>query len=180
MSENLEKSPMKDKDKSQTNSSELLRPAKTAVYINKEEEYNDLKSSAIIFIIVSILGAAFLVVNIVGLVSFISGTFSHVILSIMFLALFFIGLSTLKKAKAVKIEIKTEKDKSKSINNWLLENITKENMNDFLDYETFDNDEIYFLNFTEKMKSVIKEEFGEQDDNYLDRLVEEYYSDHLE
>mgnify|MGYP001313584359 FL=1 len=98
----------------------------------------------------------------------------------MFLALFFIGLSTLKKAKAVKIEIKTEKDKSKSINNWLLENITKENMNDFLDYETFDNDEIYFLNFTEKMKSVIKEEFGEQDDNYLDRLVEEYYSDHLE
>lgn len=187
MSDNLEKTPIKDKMETIENNeidtenpSELLRPAKTSVYINKEEQYNELKSSAIIFIIVSILGAAFLVVNIVGLVSFINGSFSYIILSVMFLALFFMGLSTLKNAKEVEIEIETEKDKTTSINKWLLKNVSKENMNDLLDYETIQNDEIFFLNITEKMKDLINQEFGQQDDNYLDRLVEEYYNDYLE
>lgn len=159
---------------------ESARPpvAESATYVKKEEQYKDLSSSASSFIIVSIAGLVLLILNAMGVISIFAGALSYIVMAVVLVAFFIIGVSTYKKSKLVEKEIGEENNITDTIQEWLDANLTKEKVDGFADASAAD--EVQFLQKMEKMKAMVIAKFGEMDDKYLDRLMEEYYNDHFE
>lgn len=158
----------------------LLRPSGVRTYVKKKDKYEDLKSTAILFIIVSMLGVIYLILNMLKIISLVNGAYSYIVLSGLFLVFLFIGISTYRKAKQVSLEIDDENAKTKEINDWLKLNITKDKAKQLFEDDHFEHDEVYYLKLTERIKELVKAEFKDLDENYLDVIVEEYYDEHLE
>lgn len=153
---------------------EYIPPA----YVKKEDQFKDLKSTAFTFFFVSILGLLVLLLNAIGIINIFSGIYPYVVMGIMFIAFLYVGFSSLSKSKRVEQEISSELDMTESIEKWLMQNITKEQL-DALDTDE-SNPEVSFLKKLDYMKELILEEFGEMDESYLDHVVEEYYNTHFE
>ncbi len=154
------------------------RPEKSTAYVKKEEQYHDLKSSALTFIIVSFLGIAILILNIVGVLSIFNGFLPYTVMSATFVIFFLVGISSYQKAKVVYKQIDEENNTTDMINRYLLEHVTRKD----LDAKTNpnDSDEIRFYQILELLKVMVIEKFGELDDSYLERILEEFYNTHLE
>lgn len=147
-------------------------------FVKKEDQFKDLKSTASTFIFVSLLGICILILNAIGIISLFDGIFSYVVMSGLFLAFLYIGITTHAKSKRVEKEISSENNLTESIEKWLHQNITKANFDDIDAVEP--NPEIGFFKKLDYMKELIIDEFGELDDGYLDHLVEEYYNNNFD
>lgn len=172
----LEKETLTDEEK------ELIRaikhPVNSNTYIKKEEEYKDLLSAGYTFFIVSIIGLVLLAINALGYINIFSSLLSNIVMGALFIAFLIIGISSFNKANKVKGEVAQENQLTESINNWLLENVTLELLDSFVNVD--DNEEIQFMQKLDKMKDMVTEAFGELDELYLDRIVEEFYNNNLE
>ncbi|WOO37132.1 hypothetical protein R2R35_01155 [Anaerocolumna sp. AGMB13020] len=159
---------------------ESARPAvaESATYIKKEEQYRDLSSSAVTFLVVSVLGLVGVVLNALGVITIISGLLSYLVMSAVFIAFFIIGITTYSKSKKVEKEISDENKLTDAIIDWLDSTLTEEMVNGFANDSAAA--EVQFLQKLEKMKALVVTQFGEMDDKYLDRLTEEYYNDHFD
>lgn len=159
---------------------ESARPAvaESATYVKKEEQYRDLSSSAVTFLVVSVLGLVGVVLNALGVITIISGLLSYLVMSAVFIAFFIIGITTYSKSKKVEKEISEENNLTDTIIDWLDSNVTEEIVNGFANSSAAA--EVQFLQKLEKMKALVVTQFGEMDDKYLDRLIEEYYNDHFD
>ncbi|MDF2869311.1 MAG: hypothetical protein K0R05_886 [Anaerocolumna sp.] len=159
---------------------ESARPAvaESATYVKKEEQYRDLSSSAVTFLVVSVLGLVGVVLNALGVITIISGLLSYLVMSAVFIAFFIIGITTYSKSKKVEKEISEENTLTDAIIDWLDSNVTEEMVDSFANSSAAA--EVQFLQKLEKMKTLVVKQFGEMDDKYLDRLMEEYYNDHYD
>lgn len=147
------------------------------IYVKREDKYKDLSSSAQIFYIFGVVGLAYVIINALGVISFIQGTFSYIVYSAMFLGCLFVGFKTQKSAKIAKEEIAQEKDLTNAINEWLKETMTERL---FLEIDE-DNasEEVKYLTRTNHIKNLLLEKYQGLDDNYADQLIEEYYNEHF-
>lgn len=150
----------------------------TAPYVKKEEQYRDLKSTAITFFTVSALGIAVLILNIIGIIGIFQGLMPYIVMGSLFVGFIYVGITSLIKAKNVEKEIDEENNVTETINNWLLSNTSAEQLDTFINPE--DSDEVRFFQKLEIMKEMVVKEFGEINDAYLDRLVEEFFNEHYE
>lgn len=160
------------------NGNKKKQPEKTQTYIKKEEQYKDLISSAFSFLVISIIGILLLSINAMGFISLFNGAMTYIVMGGLFVAFLYIGITTLMKAKKVKSQIGEENQVTEAINSWLSLNVTKESLNELVN--PTDSHEIQFMQKIDKMKERIINQFGELDDLYLDRIVEEYYNNHFE
>lgn len=158
----------------------ILGPSDSPSYVSKEDKYLELKSSGYSFLVVSIIGIILLVLNIIKVISIFYGIFSYIILGAVFVLFLIIGITTLKNASQISLEIDAENAQTRAINNWLYENIGKCNLNKILDRESFEHDEAYYLKLMEKIKELVKKNFKGLDDNYIESIIEEYYDKHLD
>ncbi|WMJ88134.1 hypothetical protein [Anaerocolumna sp. MB42-C2] len=152
--------------------------APSTVYVKKEEQYRDYKSSASTFVVVSILGIAVLILNAVGIIHIFAGPMPYIVMGALFIAFLYVGISSYAKAQKIEKEIDAENNVTQSINDWLSRNITAEQLDALTDPS--DTAEIRFFHKLEKMKEMITAQFGEMNESYLDLLVEEYYNNHFE
>lgn len=158
----------------------LLRPSDSPSYISKENQYQELKSTSYSFLVISIIGLILLALNIMKVISIFNGTFSYIILGGVFIFFLGVGITSFKKACRVSLEIDAENAQTKAVNDWLYENVRKYNLNKILDREAFEHDEAYYLKLIEKIKELLKDEFEELDDNYMESIIEDYYDEHLD
>lgn len=158
----------------------LLGPSDSPSYVSKENQYQELKSTAYSFLVISIIGLILLALNIMKVISIFNGTFSYLILGIVFLFFLVVGITSLKKASQVSLEIDAENAQTKAVNDWLYENVRKYDLNKILDREAFEHDEAYYLKLIDKIKELLKNEFKELDDNYMESIIEDYYDEHLD
>jgi hypothetical protein len=154
------------------------KPIQPKTYIKKEEQYRDLKSSASTFVMVSILGLAIVLLNAAGIIHIFAGPLPYIVMTALLLSFLYIGISSYVKAGKVQTEIAGENNVTEAINNWLSNHLTAEQLDAMTDSN--ETAEIRFFHKLEKMKELIKSEFGDMDDSYLDLLVEEYYNVHFE
>ncbi|QHQ62350.1 hypothetical protein Ana3638_17455 [Anaerocolumna sedimenticola] len=150
----------------------------STVYVKKEEQYKDYKSSASTFIVVSVLGIAVLILNAVGIINIFAGPMPYIVMGALFIAFLYIGISSYAKAQKIEKEIDDENNVTQSINDWLTQNVTAEQLDALTDPS--ETAEIRFFHKLEKMKEMITAQFGEMNESYLDLLVEEYYNNHFE
>ncbi|MSS64004.1 hypothetical protein [Velocimicrobium porci] len=157
-----------------------LRSPKNAstVYVRKEEKYQDIISTAYVFLLVGVLGIVFVVLNYVNIITFINGPFSYVLYSALFIGCLVASALSFRSAKEAKKQISTENSLTEKVNQWLKDTITKESL--LSSHEEGLSDEVNFLNEMNYLKTLVCEEFPELDESYADTLCEEYYNEYLE
>ncbi len=151
---------------------------KPTTYVKKEEQYKDLMSSAVTFLVVSIMGIIILILNIIGVINIFYGLIPLVVMGALFLAFFIIGISSLKKAKVTKGQISEENRVTSMINDWLRAHIIDEELNELT--STANSEGERFYQKIAIMKDMVNNQFGELDDAYLEHVLEEFYNNHLD
>lgn len=149
-----------------------------SVYVMKADRYKDLKDTVWIFLLFGVVGLLVVLLNVIGILSFINGIIPTLVSSALFLFFIYVGLSTHKKAKQVQVEIAAEKKLTDDINQWLEINVTEDYLSSLNDDTV--SEEVNYIKKTEIIKSRLIKEFGEQNDAYLDRLIDEFYSSSIE
>ena len=144
----------------------------------KSEQYKDLKSTVWIFLFFGIAGILILVLNLVGIFNFINGFIPYIVMGALFLFFLYVAISTNHKANLVQAEIEEENKVTEKINKWLKDNITK----DYLEtiHINSNSTELNYIKATEHIHDLLIKEFGPQNSAYLDRLIDEYYSNYLD
>lgn len=154
-----------------------LRTAKSSIYVKKEERYQDLGSTAIVFLGFGLVGDILVILNLLGfqIIPWLAGNIvSNIILLVMFTGFFIIGITSWRKAKKLKAEIGTEENITEKINSWMAEHITKAVLDKVQDASLAD--EINFLNKLDYMKELVSSEFSDVEIEYIEMLTEEFYN----
>lgn len=149
----------------------------SSTYVKKEDAYKDNHSTGTMFLGFSILGFVFVGLNIAGVITFINGLFSYLVMSGLFVGFFLLGIYSLKRAKEVSGDIDAENQMTADINAYL------DNLGDLTSIDDADwnglNDEILYFKRTNRLKEMITAKFGTLNDDYLDCIIEEYYNEHI-
>lgn len=147
-------------------------------YVMKEDQYKDLAGTVWIFLFFGIVGIIIVLLNVIGVFHFFNGLIPQTVMGIVFLLFIYVAISTNQKAKKVQTEIAAENKLTEQINEWLKANIT----HSFLDSIHNENisEEFNYLKKTDTIKEMLLKEFGPQNLAYLDRLIEEYYTENFD
>jgi hypothetical protein len=156
----------------------LIPNDEPVTYVMKEDQYKDLNGTVWIFLFFGVVGLIITVLNFVGILTFIQGLIPLSVMSFLFLFFLYVGLTTNSKAKRVRSEIEAEKKLTKEINEWLQTNVTEA----FITSARNENlsDELNYIKLVEHIKSLLVQKFGEQNPAYLDRVIEEFYSNNFD
>jgi hypothetical protein len=87
-------------------------------------------------------------------------------------------LSTNQRAKKVQAEIEAENKLTEEINQWLKLNVTESFVASVHNNDI--SDELNYIKMTDTIKETLMKEFGSQNQAYLDRVIDEYYSSNLD
>lgn len=147
------------------------------VYIHHSERHQDLISSAYSLLLVGGMGLALVLLSVVGIINLPMSDFNksllEAVLGILSIVFVVIGLFYFKSARCVQ-KLAMEEDKlTKEITQWF-----KKSFDTFvIDTDIDENleEEVKYFRRCEAMKQIIKQSYGELDEGYLDRLLDELY-----
>lgn len=152
----------------------------TTAYVMKAEQYKELNSTVWVFTLFGIAGLIFVLLNIVGILDLFGNLIPYIVMTVLFLAFLYVGLSTHRKAKVIHAQIYEEEKMTSNINDWLTENITE----DFLStiHDSSLSDELNHIKKMDIIKDMIIKEFKAPNLAYVDRLIDEFYNniEHVE
>lgn len=146
-----------------------------SAYVLKKDAYKEHRSSASMFFAFSIGGLIFLGLNVVGIIQFVNGLFSYLVMGAMFVGFFFLGIYSLRKAKEISTGIDAENELTQKINSYL------KALGDISSIDEADwsglTDEVLYFKRTTKLKQMVQQKFGIQNEAYLDVVIEEFYNE---
>ena len=148
----------------------------STVYITKEERYSDYKSSYYTFFFFGIVGLIFVFLNIIGKINLLNGLIPNLFMGALFIFFIYLGLNTMQKAKKLMPEVEEEKKLTDEINSWLKDNVDEIYVEKFKMVNE-DSFEFHYFKLTDTIKKDLVKEFGEQNSDYLDKIIEDYYTD---
>lgn len=143
-------------------------------YVLKTEKYKDYTATVGVFLGLGVIGIIFVILNIAGVLSVLNGILPMIVMGALFLFFIAVGISTQKKAKELQHEIDEEKKTTDQINEWLSTHVTAEYLESLSD-ETI-SAELNYIRVTDAIKEKLSEAFPGQNADYLDRLIEDFYS----
>ncbi len=151
-----------------------VQRSENSVYVMKYDQYKDLTGTVWIFAFFGIAGIIFVILNLTKIITFLNGWLPNLVMGALFLFFIIVAITTGRKAKRVRSEIDAENILTRDINNWLKANVTEE----FLASVHNDNisDEANYIRSTDYIKELLVKEFGSQNLAYLDRLIDDYYT----
>lgn len=155
-----------------------IMPQASLTYVKKADRYNDLRSTAVIFVLFGIGMLILDVLNILEILTFFTSIFQFIVIGAVGVAFIIIGITSHLQAKRMHAEIGVEEDLTKKLQEWLLENITKESLSSLNDDSV--SDEINYLNQIQYIHDCILENFTIPDEAYLDQIIEDYYNTHID
>lgn len=150
----------------------------SSVYVMKADQYKDLSGTVWIFLFFGVIGLIVVILNVVGIFSFFNGWIPNTVMGVLFALFIYIAISTNQKAKKVQVEIDAENKLTEQINEWLKQNITESFLASIHDEKL--SEELNYIRKTDTIKEMLMKEFGTQNLAYLDRLIEEYYSNNFD
>ncbi len=158
----------------ESNDASDLTNVTSPAYVKKSDQYKDLKSTAITFLVFGIAGLIFVALNVLETISIINGTFGYFVMSIVFVGFIIVGINAVSRAKKAAADSILEEELTTKINAWLDENVTEGFIQDIKDDSL--SDEINFIRTMDRLKSMVTKALGEMDDSYLEYVIEEYYN----
>lgn len=163
----LEKEPAEEK-----------KPVYSHVYVNNEEMANENRSSAYTLLLVGGIGLAAVGLFFFDIIDIHVSTLNKYMISGVMGALFILflvmGAVSFKNFRLLAKKAGKEKNLTQEIQKWCRESISKEEIDKELDIASLPEEAKYFQRF-EKVKAMIKNQFMNLDEAYLDRLIDESY-----
>lgn len=150
----------------------------TPAYVKKSDQYKDLKSTAITFLVFGFAGLIFVALNVFGTISVINGTFGYIVMSLVFIGFIFVGINSVSRSKKAAADAILEEELTSSINTWLSENVSEEFIQEIQDDSL--SAEVNFIRTMDRLKEMVTKALGEMDESYLEYVVEEYYNNHFD
>ncbi len=147
-------------------------------YITKSDKYKDLHSSSLSLIIVGVLGDIFLILNALDVLPIhfafegLSGILFYIVMGALLNVFLIGGIVSLKSAGKIKSEIKSEEDFTSSVISYITDTYTKDSIDEH--FSSTDEANLYFEREA-FIKKAISDKFGELDEAYLDKLIEDIY-----
>lgn len=146
--------------------------ASSTVYVNAKDRYEEYRSSGFLFLFLGITMLVFALLNAVGLLAVLTAAFSLILLFLFGIALIFLGISSLRRSKAVAGEEKTEEAQTAQVMEFLRTVFPVAVLSAMAEEELAP--ELLYLKQFEAMKEQAKAEFPDVEEAFLDSLLEDY------
>ena len=156
----------------------IVYAKKVASYQTKKAKYEDVKSSAVVFLGVGGAGTIVGILRIIEAVSNNKSLFSSIAGLVLFVAFLVYGLYAMKKANSLKDEAAKEEAKVDEIKKWLSSNLDKATITAVDSSDSIE--ENYFSRIAlikTKITTDNSIDVTEIDEIYLDQLIDEYYNE---
>lgn len=154
-----------------------------SVYVNNEERAEENRTSAYTLLTVGGIGLIIIILIFLGVINLhLSLTSKYMITGVMgvlFILFIVMGIVSMKNSKILKRKASKENNLTQQIKKWCLENIRMDQVDEQLEIQEQPEELKYFQRF-DFMKKKIQNQFVNLDEGYLDRLVEEVYSEVFE
>lgn len=144
-------------------------------FTSSADRYQENRSAGYMFIIIGICVIIGLLCAIFGGMSFFKGNYLTIsVMTLLGVACILIGIFSLRHAKQLKLQIDAELESTTAIQEWLAENITKEQLSELgMDKEP---EELRYFDRIAYMKDRLVAEFPSINDAYCDQVCEDHYN----
>lgn len=146
-------------------------------YVSSSEKAKDNKSTGIFLLVLGILGIAFVVLILVGVIPYhISGLFSYIMFGVLivFFGFFvYFGISSLLKVKELKAKIEDEEASNNEFEEWFKNTISKSLIDGNNNFEG-DPENAYFVRHARTV-ILAKKQFPDINEAYVDEYFDEQY-----
>ena len=146
-----------------------------STYNSAKNRQSETKSSAWSFLLVGCIGFLVIALALLGVIRLPFGTFSLVIMEVMFVIFLIIAGISFKKAMNMLDEISKETDLEALIKEWAKENLTVDSLTVDVDVST--TEEMKYFMVTELIRERIMHAFPEVEESYADELTENFYNE---
>lgn len=147
-------------------------------YIKKADEYKDVKTSGITFIIFGLIGILYLVLCRLEVIPLTYNEIVLILLLCMFMSFVVYGFSSVIRSKKIKGQIAEEETLTSKIKLWLGENITDGIINNWKDGSvTEEENELIIIS---KINEELKANYPEIDKSYLEMVADEYFNENFQ
>lgn len=153
-------------------------------YVNNQEKAQENRTSAYALLLVG--GIGFLLVALFFFDLLPIGSFGvnkymiSGVLGTLFLLFFVMGVVSMRNAKIFEKSADKENSLTLKIREWCLQNIRKEEIDKELSFSADTSEELKYFSRFERIKTVIRSQFMNLDEAYLDRLIDEIYGEIFE
>lgn len=147
----------------------------SSVYVDAKSRYDEYKSSGIMFLGFAVLFFVFGILNVLGILKLMSAGITLIMIFAIAIGFAYVGVTSLLKTGTIKEEVSFEKKTTDSIMEYLKTNFTKDKIKNYISFEETDSELLYFQ-IMELMKEKVTEKFPNQEENYIDSLLEDYYN----
>lgn len=162
---------------------EKKKPEKHTIYVNNEEKAEENRTSAFTLLIIGGLGFVFVLLFFFDVIHIPMAVFSKYliggVMGVMFVLFLIMGFISLRNFEILKKRAVKENSLTDEIKKWCFQNLNREQIDAELDFADTEEELKYFQRF-EYVKSAVQKQFVNLDEAYLERLVEEMYSDLFE
>lgn len=152
-------------------------------YVNNEEKAEENRTSAYTLLTVGgtgLIAIALIFFDIIDLrISLTNKYMITGVMGVLFVLFIIMGIVSLRNAKLLKKKAHKENNLTAEIKKWCMDNLKGEEIDHILLLEQYPL-ELRFFQRTDYMKKMIQKQFMNLDESYLDRLIEEVYSDIFE
>lgn len=147
------------------------------VYKESSEKLVDEKSTCSTFLLVGGIGLILDFLFAADVFPIHMATYMKVITSvfmgILFATFLMIGVLSWQKTKILKIMSSNEEEQNKKVLNWLIDNISKDDLD--ARFESLDMEDAYFSRYN-YMKNKLLVQFPQLKEDYTDYILEKYYN----
>lgn len=145
-------------------------PAKS--YKSPEERYEDMHSSAWTFLLVGIAGTAVMILCWLGIINLPVYDFVLFVMTAMFVIFVFIGIVSFQTAQKIKATIASEHSFMEEVIQWY--HTTGCESPAFAELDPEQSEEILYLQKSEIIRSLLKEQFPDIDQALLEKLTDDF------
>lgn len=169
-------------DRQQKESAESMAKG---VYKDSESKAEDFKSSGYTLIGVGVIGLLGVILFFPGIspfsaVTFFAGReFMLAIMGLLFVLFIGMGISSLRSFRSYHTKAQSESRLKGEILDWCRENLQAAGVDEGLFSETgeLDSEEVKYFKRTEKIKGLISDKFLNLDEDFLEQLIDDFYSE---
>ena len=152
-------------------------------YVNNEEKAYENKSSAYTLLTVGTAGILLMTLVFVEVIDLgISITNKYIVTGVMgvlFILFIIMGIVSMKNSRILRKKASKENNLTIEIKKWCVENLEKSEIDHTLNLAGIQEELQYFQRF-DYIKAAVQKQFMNLDEGYLDRLIEEVYSEIFE
>lgn len=176
-------SEMADNDEDESDEEEKPSRKFHAVYVNNEERAEENRTSAYTLLLVGGAGLVLIVLvflDIINLHMAMTNKYMFTgVMGVLFILFIVMGIVSMKNSKILKRKATKENNLTMEIRKWCMENIKRKQVDEVLKIDDQPEELKYFARF-DYMKKTIQNQFMNLDEGYLERLIEEVYSEIFE